>query len=135
MKKRHVKAKVQDKPKAAARDLLAKVKQLAKQGLAQKEMAKALGIKTTITLHSRLLSASQIAGKPIPAFRVRGGKSEPQRIEFLEARRRGRGDGQAFGVNVPQEPLTRAGFKVGDTLQVTVRGNAIFLRQQGGGAR
>ena len=126
---RQVKANVQDNPKAAARDFLAKVKQLGKQGLAQKEMAKALGIKTTITLHSRLLSASQIAGKAVPAFRGRGRKIEPQRIEVLEARRRGRGDGQAFGVNVPQEPLTRAGFKVGDKLQVTVRGRVIFLRQ------
>jgi hypothetical protein len=91
-------------------------------------MAKALGLKTTITLHSRLLAASQITGKPIPVFHRRRGTNEPERIEFLEVRRRGSGD--SFGVNIPQEPLVRAGVNPGNRLNVKVRGKTIFLRSQ-----
>ncbi|MFI5399818.1 MAG: hypothetical protein ACHQZQ_02035 [SAR324 cluster bacterium] len=117
-----------DKTKSVAMDLLARVRKLAKGGSSQKDMAKALGLKTTITLQSRLLAASQITGKPIPVFRRRRGTNETGRIEFVEVKRRGPGD--SFGVNIPQEPLARAGVNAGHRLNVTVRGKAIFLRPQ-----
>jgi antitoxin component of MazEF toxin-antitoxin module len=50
-----------------------------------------------------------------------------RKVEFVEIKRRGKGD--AFGVNVPQEPLIRAGLKAGDKLRVTVRGKAISLKR------
>lgn len=121
--------KLNDKTKSAAHDLLAKVKKFAAGGYTQQEMAKALGLKSTMTLHSRLLEASQASGKPIPMLRVPRGAKGTGRVEVVEVKRRGKGD--AFGVNVPQEPLARAGFSPGDRLAVTVRGKAIFLRAQG----
>lgn len=118
-----------DKTRSAAMELLARVGKLAKQGSTQKDMAKALGLKTTITLQSRLLAASQITRKPIPVFRRARGTNEVERIEFVEVKRRGPGD--SFGVNIPQEPLQRAGVNPGHRLSVKVRGKAIFLRPQG----
>ena len=112
---------------ATARDLLAQVKKLAKEGYTQIELAKALGLKSVITLHSRLLRASQLTGKPIPEFRAKRVRSEPKRTEIVEVRRRGKGD--AYGVNIPQDALVRAGLGAGDKVRVTVRGKAIFLRQ------
>jgi resolvase-like protein len=38
----------------------------------------------------------------------------------------GRDQADAFGVNIPQEPLGRVGFAAGDKLRVTVRGKAMF---------
>ena len=117
-----------EKTKSAAMELLARVGKLAKQGSSQKDMAKALGFKTTITLQSRLLAASQITRKPIPVFRARRGTGKVERIEFVEVRRRG--PGASFGVNIPQEPLRRAGVHPGHRLTVKVRGKTLFLRPQ-----
>ena len=88
-------------------ELLSKVKSLAKQGLTQKQIATELGFKTPFTLSSRLVKASQITGKPVPAFR-RPKKDKPiTRVETVEVKKRGKGE--AFGVNIPQEPLARVG--------------------------
>ena len=115
--------------KEGALQLLTQVEKLATEGNNQKQIAKALGFKTTFTLNNRLVKASQITGKPVPKYKSsRRGKDEVKQIEIVEVRRRGKGD--AFGVNVPQEPLIRAGFKAGDKLRVTVRGKIISLRRR-----
>jgi hypothetical protein len=115
--------------KDAAVDLLVQVEKLANSGNNQKQIAKALGFKTTFTLNNRLVKASQITGRPVPKYKSsRKSKDETKRIELVEIRRRGKG--AAFGVNVPQEPLTRAGFKAGDKLRVTVRGKIVSLRRR-----
>lgn len=117
--------------KDGAIDLLTQVERLANEGNNQKEIAKALGFKTTFTLNNRLVKASQITGRPVPKYKSsRRSKDEIKRIEIVEVRRRGKGE--AFGVNVPQEPLIRAGFKAGDKLRVTVRGKIISLRRRSG---
>jgi hypothetical protein len=117
--------------KDGALDLLTQVEKLANDGNNQKEIAKALGFKTTFTLNNRLVKASQITGRPVPKYKSsRRSKDEVKRIEIVEVRRRGKGE--AFGVNVPQEPLIRAGFKAGDKLRVTVRGKIISLRRRSG---
>jgi hypothetical protein len=114
--------------KDAAVKLLHQVEKLAKDGHYQKEIAKALGFKTTFTLNNWLVKASQITGKPVPKFRtMRQSEQGMRKVEFVEIKRRGKGD--AFGVNVPQEPLIRAGLKAGDKLRVTVRGKAISLKR------
>jgi hypothetical protein len=106
--------------------LLSQVEKLANEGHNQKEIAKALGFKTTFTLNNRLVKASQITGKPVPKYKPnRQGKKELKRVETVEVKRRGKGS--AFGVNVPQEPLMRAGLKPGDKLRVSVRGKTISL--------
>jgi hypothetical protein len=110
-----------------AGELLAKVKRLAHAGHPQAELTKALGLKSVITLHSRLLRATQLTGKPIPNYRAKRSSDGAKRIEIIEVRRRGKAN--AFGVNIPQDPLERAGFAAGDKLRVTVRGKAVFLRQ------
>lgn len=112
--------------KDAALGLLVQVEKLANEGHNQKEIAKALGFKTTFTLNNRLVKASQITGKPVPKYKTnRQGKKELKRVELVEVKRRGKGN--AFGVNIPQEPLMRAGLKPGDKLRVSVRGKTISL--------
>ena len=109
-------------------ELLKTVGNLAKQGLTQKEIAKELGYSTTFTLNNRLVRASQATGKPVPAFRrPRAGKVE-KRVEVVEVKRRGKGE--AYGVNVPQEPLTRIGAEPGSKLAVRVLKGRISLTVQ-----
>lgn len=118
--------KLSNDNKDAALHLLAQVEKLANEGHNQKQIAKALGFKTTFTLNNRLVKASQITGKPVPKYKPhRLGNKEPRRVEVVEVKRRGKGN--AFGVNIPQEPLVRAGLKPGDKLRVTVRGKTISL--------
>jgi hypothetical protein len=115
--------------KEGAVSLLTQVEKLADEGNNQKQIAKALGFKTTFTLNNRLVKASQITGRPVPKYKSsRRSKDEVKRVEIVEVRRRGKG--AAFGVNVPQEPLMRAGFKAGEKLRVTVRGKIISLRRR-----
>ncbi|MDH4226087.1 MAG: hypothetical protein OEW12_10615 [Deltaproteobacteria bacterium] len=112
--------------KEASLELLTKVEKLAQDGNSQKEIAKLMGFKTTFTLNNRLVKASQASGKPVPPFKPEGkGKKGRKSVEMVEIKRRGKGT--AFGVNVPQEPLIRAGLKPGDTLKVVVRGKSITL--------
>lgn len=121
-----MKRKKPESPESAARRLLTRVKALAKEGRTQAELAKALGLKSIVTLHSRLLKASQLTGKPIPPLKMAREAKGTRPVEVVEVRRRGKGE--SYGVNIPQEPLARAGFGAGAKLQVTVRGRAIFLR-------
>jgi hypothetical protein len=115
--------------KDGAISLLTQVEKLANDGNNQKQIAKALGFKTTFTLNNRLVKASQITNRPVPKYKSsRRSKDEIRRVEIVEVRRRGKGT--AFGVNVPQEPLIRAGFKAGEKLRVTVRGKIISLRRR-----
>lgn len=112
--------------KGGALQLLGQVEKLATEGNNQKQIAEILGFKTTFTLNNRLVKASQISGKPVPPFKPgRKGRKGLKQVEFVEVKRRGKGS--AYGVNVPQEPLTRAGLKPGDKLKVSVRGKAISL--------
>lgn len=109
--------------------LLKQVEKLAAEGHNQKQIAKMLGFKTTFTLNNRLVKASQITGNPVPPFKPnRRGKKGLKPVEFVEVKRRGKGS--AFGVNIPQEPLTRANLKPGDTLKVSVRGKTISLTRK-----
>ena len=112
--------------KDQAVQLLKQVEKLAAEGHNQKQIAKQLGFKTTFTLNNRLVKASQLTGHPVPPFKPnRRGRKELKRVELVEVKRRGKGN--AFGVNVPQEPLMRAGLKPGDKLKVNVRGKTISL--------
>ena len=112
--------------KDQAVQLLKMVERLAAEGNNQKQIAKQLGFKTTFTLNNRLVKASQLTGHPVPPFKSsRRGRKELKRVELVEVKRRGKGN--AFGVNVPQEPLMRAGLKPGDKLKVSVRGKTISL--------
>ena len=112
--------------KELAVQLLKQVERLAMEGHNQKQIAKQLGFKTTFTLNNRLVKASQLTGHPVPPFKPnRRGRKELKRVELVEVKRRGKGS--AFGVNVPQEPLMRAGLKPGDKLKVNVRGKTISL--------
>ena len=112
--------------KDLALQLLLQVEKLAKEGNNQKQIAKILGFKTTFTLNNRLVKASQISGKSVPPFKPdRKGPKGLRRVEEVEVKRRGKGN--AFGVNIPQEPLTRANLKPGDKLRVVVRGKTISL--------
>lgn len=112
--------------KDSAVQLLKQVEKLAAEGNNQKQIAKTLGFKTTFTLNNRLVKASQIAGVPVPPFKPsRSGRKELKMVEFVEVKRRGKGN--AYGVNVPQEPLERAKLKPGDKLKVSVRGKTISL--------
>ena len=106
--------------------LLKEVEKLAREGNNQKQIAETLGFKTTFTLNNRLVKASQKTGKPIPSFKQsRKGKMGQKRVEIVEVKKRGKGD--VFGVNIPQEPLMRAGVKPGDKLKVSVRGKTMSL--------
>src|SRR3990172_913607 len=112
--------------KEQALQLLKQVERLAMEGHNQKQIAKQLGFKTTFTLNNRLVKASQLTGHPVPPFKPnRRGRKELKRVELVEVKRRGKGN--AFGVNVPQEPLMRASLKPGDKLKVSVRGKTISL--------
>ena len=107
---------------------LVRVRALASSGLNQRQISAELGYKTTVTLMSRLLRASQRSGRPVPAIGrggPKGGKSK--RVEAVQIRRRGKGE--AFGVNIPEEALRRAGVGSGDKLKLTVRRNHISLRK------
>ncbi len=109
-------------------ELLKTVGTLARQGLTQKEIAEQLGFKTTFTLNNRLVKASQASGKPVPAFGGRSKAKAAKRVETVEVKRRGKGE--AFGVNVPQEPLTRAGAHPGTKFSVKVSKGRIVLTVQ-----
>lgn len=110
-------------------ELLSRVQKLSDQNFTQKEIAKELGFKTTLTLNNRLVKASQITGKSVPPYRPeRGARRGGKRVEVVQVKRRGKGT--AFGVNVPQEPLLRAGYQPGDKLKVVVRGKSIHLTRQ-----
>ena len=123
-----VKLNINDKVGAA--DLLKEVEKLAAEGNNQKQIAKILGIKTTFTLNNWLVKASQITGKSVPPFKQGNkGKGGLKTVETVEVKRRGKGT--AFGVNVPQEPLIRAGYKPGDKLKVVVRGKRVTLVREG----
>ena len=120
--------KLSTEDRDTALKLLNQVEKLAKDGHFQKQIAKSLGFKTTFTLNNWLVKASQITNRPVPKFRSqRNVEKGMEKIEIVEVKRRGKGD--AFGVNVPQEPLMRAGFKPGDKLRLTVRGKAISLKR------
>ncbi len=106
-------------------ELLEKVKSLAKQGLTQKQIAKELGFKTTFTLSGHLVKASQATGRPIPAFGVARKNNMAKRVETVEVKRRGKGD--AFAINIPQEPLVRAGIEIGSRLSVKASKGRIVL--------
>lgn len=115
--------------KDLALQLLKQVERLAAEGHNQKQIAKQLGFKTTFTLNNRLVKASQMTGHPVPPFKPnRRGRKELKRVEQVEVKRRGKGN--AYGVNVPQEPLVRAGLKPGDKLKVSVRGKTISLTRE-----
>ncbi len=112
--------------KDTALQLLLQVEKLANEGNNQKQIAKILGFKTTFTLNNRLVKASQISGRPVPPFKPnRKGRKDLKPVEFVEVKRRGKGN--AFGVNIPQEPLMRASLKPGDKLKISVRGKTISL--------
>lgn len=115
---------VQDDAATSDRVLLGSVKRLAAKGLTRQQMAEQLGFKTTFKLFTRLVKASQRTGLPVPPFPERGGGTR-SRIQSVEVRRRGRGE--AFGVNIPQEPLERLGAKPGDGLNVIVGKRKIVL--------
>ena len=122
-------AKLNVNDKEGSLDLLKHVEKLAAEGHNQKQIAKILGIKTTFTLNNWLVKASQITGKSVPPFRQsRKTKGGLRPVELVEVKRRGKGI--AFGVNIPQEPLMRAGFKPGDKLKVTVRGKKVNLTRE-----
>ena len=109
---------------------LRQVEQLAKGGLGKGDIAEQLGIKTTATLAARLVRASQETGQPIPDL-GRESAAPMKRVDTVEVRRRGRGDG--FGVNIPQEPLEQMGVGVGDRLRVVAtRGRIPLVRASDG---
>ena len=106
-------------------DLLIRVSVLAKRGPTQQQIAKELGFKTTNILINHLVRTSQATKKPVPMFRGRRGRKVPKRTVTVQIKRRG--NGSSFGVNVPMEPLVRAGFKVGKKLSVKVTRGKIVL--------
>ena len=117
---------MENQDKETGQQLLKTVEKLATEGYNQKEIAKQLGFKTTFTLNNRLVKASQMTGNPVPPFKPkRRGNKGLKPVEMVEIKRRGKGS--AFGVNIPQEPLLRAGMKPGDHLKVSVRGKTISL--------
>ena len=106
-------------------ELLKKVASFAKQGMTQKQIVGKLGFKTPFTLNNRLVKASQATGKPVPAFRSLRKAKRERRVELVEVRRRGKGE--AFGLNIPQEPLMRAGAKPGSRFSVKASKGRIAL--------
>ena len=71
--------------------LLQEVGNLARAGNNQKQIAQILGLKTTFTLNSRLVKASQITGKPIPSFRpIQKGKKGLKMVEVVEVKDEGK---------------------------------------------
>jgi len=114
-------------PNMEPAELFNKVKTLVKQGLTQKQIADELGYSTTFTLNSRLVKASQATGKPIPAFKPPKKRVEKP-VETVEVKRRGKGE--AFGVNIPQEPLARVGAMPGSKFSVKALKGRIVLTVQ-----
>ena len=108
-------------------DFLNVVGKLARDGLNQQQIAARVGVKTTTTLMARLVRASQATGKPVPLISRSRAMSVPKRVEMVTVARRGKGN--SYGVNIPEEPLRRAGVKPGDTLKLTVRRNYISVRK------
>ena len=106
-------------------ELLKKVASFAKLGMTQKQMVGELGFKTPFALNNRLVKASQATGKPVPPFRSLRKRKHEKRIELVEVKRRGKGD--AFGLNIPQEPLIRAGAKPGTKFSVRALKGRIVL--------
>ncbi len=51
-----------------------------------------------------------------------------KRVEVVEVKRRGKGD--AFAINIPQEPLVRAGIGIGSRLSVKASRGKIVLTVQ-----
>ena len=109
-------------------ELLKTVGTLAKQGLTQKQIAIELGFKIPFTLNSRLVKASQASGKPVPAFRPPRKDKLAKRVETIEVKKRGRGE--AFGLNIPQEPLARVGVKPGRQFSIKVSKGRVVLTVQ-----
>ena len=109
-------------------ELLKKVSSFPRRGMTQKQIMGELGFKTPFALSNRLVKASQATGKPVPAFKPskRGRVARP--VESVEVRRRGKGD--AFGLNIPQEPLISAGVKPGSRFSVTARKGRVVLTAQ-----
>ncbi len=108
-------------------ELFKKVDSLAKQGLTQKQIAEQLGFKTPFTLNNRLVRASQATCKPIPAFKPPKKRVEKP-VETVEVKRRGKGE--AFGVNIPQEPLLSVGAKPGTKFSVMAYRGRVVLTVQ-----
>ena len=81
-----------------------------------------------VTLNFRLVRASQETGKPVPAFRRPTRAKAKKQVESFEVKRRGKGE--AFGLNIPMEPLTRAGVKPGSKFSITARKGRIVLTGQ-----
>ena len=109
-------------------ELLKKVASFAKQGMTQKQMVGELGFKTPFALNNRLVKASQATGKPVPAFKQPGMGKARKQVEVVKVARRGRGE--AFGVNIPQEPLARVGAKPGSKFSISARKGRIALTVQ-----
>ena len=107
---------------------LSKVKSLAKQGLTQKQIATELGFKTPFTLTSQLVKVSQASGKPVPAFRPPRKDKLAKRVETVEVKKRGKGE--AYGVNIPQEPLARVGASPGSKLSIKASKGRVVLTVQ-----
>ncbi len=129
-KKRNKKVGQKGEEEMNPAELLKKVDSMAKQGLTQKQIAKELGYSTTLTLNNRLVKASQASGKPVPAFRQPGKDKAKKRVELVEVKKRG--NGEAFGVNIPQEPLLRVGAKPGTKFSVkALKGRVVLTVQEG----
>ena len=111
--------------KGKAQDLLKQVRSLAKQGFNQGEILEELGFKNPFTLNNHLVKASQLTKIPIPQFGKYQGKGRVKKEEIAEIRRRGKGN--AFGVNISQEPLERAGLSVGDKVRIKVRKHSVTI--------
>jgi len=105
-----------------------RVEQLAAEGCPKVEIAGRVGIKNMTTFTARLVRASQQTGKPIPAFKVRAKVPTKKRVEAVQVKRRGKGE--AYGVNIPQEPLERLSVGIGHSLTVSARRLRIVLTQQ-----
>ena len=120
--------KLTEKEKNGTSRAVEKGSSFAKQGMTQKEIAGELGFKTPFTLNFRLVRASQATGKPVPAFKSAKKNRAARQVEVVEVRRRGKGE--AFGVNIPQEPLIRAGAKPGSRFSVKASKGRIVLTVQ-----
>ena len=126
--KKKDKQPTQTRAKMEPAELLEMVGVMAKQGMTQKQITKELGFSTTITLNNRLMKASQATGKPVPAFSRSKKGMEKKRVETVEVKKRGKGE--AFGVNIPQEPLDRVGAEPGSKFKVKASKGRIALTVQ-----
>ena len=64
----------------------------------------------------------------MPAFKSAKKGRVARPVELVEVRRRGKGE--AFGLNIPQEPLVRAGVKAGSKFSVKALKGRIVLTAQ-----